>query len=61
MPMFEFRCKDCGHEFEELVASASSYRIACPNCGSQTVEKKVSAFASGSTSTKSGGSCAPSG
>ena len=61
MPMYEFTCNDCGHEFEELVASASTYEVECPKCGSKNAEKKMSAFASGSTGAKSGASCAPSG
>jgi len=59
MPMFEFKCKECGHEFEDLVLSAKSYKVTCPECSSSNVEKKLSSFAAGSSS--AGGSCAPSG
>ncbi|UCD98771.1 MAG: zinc ribbon domain-containing protein [Chloroflexota bacterium] len=54
MPIFEFKCKECGTPFEELVRSASSVgEIVCPFCGSTEVNKQISTFASsvsGSTS-----------
>jgi len=62
MPLYEYQCKTCGHRFEALV-----YRSAhpvCPSCGSQDLERLLSAFAvSGSASAK-GEACsmrAPSG
>ncbi len=42
MPIFEYRCKDCGNDFELLVRSDT--RIACPGCHSEKVAKKVSLF-----------------
>ncbi len=48
MPMFEYKCNDCGHEFEELVFGEK--KPACPKCKSENTEKKISAFStSGST------------
>ena len=29
MPLYEFRCKGCGHEFEDLVPAVG----ACGSCG----------------------------
>jgi len=47
MPMFEFVCNDCHRPFEELLRSASLVdQVACPNCGSPQVRKKMSTFAS---------------
>ncbi len=45
MPMFEYRCGDCGTDFEELVLSRSAESsVTCPNCGSGEVQKKISSF-----------------
>ena len=45
MPVYEFNCKECQHDFEELVLG--SEMVSCPNCQSQKLEKLVSAFAVG--------------
>lgn len=42
MPIFEYRCEECKEEFEELVFG--SQEVACPNCGSRSVSKKLSIF-----------------
>jgi len=45
MPMFEYRCGICENAFEELVRSAAAEaEVACPECGSHEVEKKMSTF-----------------
>jgi len=47
MPIFEFVCSTCEHDFEELVFNSSSTNgIACPECGGEDVVKKISTFAS---------------
>ena len=33
MPIFEYECKKCGHQFEALLKSASSPAPKCPECG----------------------------
>jgi putative FmdB family regulatory protein len=40
MPLFEFRCSACAHDFELLIRS--SERAACPQCGGGSVEKLLS-------------------
>ena len=44
MPIYEYRCPECGHDFESLVRSAAA-TPACPGCGCASPEKKLSAFA----------------
>jgi putative FmdB family regulatory protein len=44
MPIYEYRCSQCGHEFEELV-SRSSDGIHCPECDGADLERLPSAFA----------------
>lgn len=43
MPLFEFRCPTCRHDFEQLVRAGD--RPECPECGSAQVEKLFSAAA----------------
>lgn len=44
MPLYEYRCSACGHQFELLVMKTSQ-RIACPACASESVERLLSMFA----------------
>jgi putative FmdB family regulatory protein len=44
MPIFEFRCQACGHEFEKLVF-AGDLQVDCPMCQNTQVEKLMSACA----------------
>lgn len=53
MPMFDFRCPQCGHEFEAFVRA--SVIPPCTNCKAETVERKLSAFGVGVSSRDSGG------
>jgi putative FmdB family regulatory protein len=43
MPIFEYACRACGHEFETLVRNGE--RPACAQCESPDLEKKLSVFA----------------
>ncbi|MGK7344390.1 MAG: FmdB family zinc ribbon protein [Candidatus Nitrospinota bacterium M3_3B_026] len=45
MPIYEFRCEDCGAGFETLVLSAADAgKAACPECGGVRLEKLFSVF-----------------
>jgi len=66
MPIYEYRCKECGAEFELLrSASASDADLKCEICGTPRVERKFSAFATSggdsSSSYASSSSCGGSG
>ena len=61
MPLYEYRCQDCGAEFEELVSFSARDDVVCEQCGSKNVERLVSGFASGSDSAGDSAVCAPSG
>jgi len=48
MPIYEFKCLSCGHEFEKIVKLNETPN--CPDCDSGEVEKQVSFSAAVSTS-----------
>jgi putative FmdB family regulatory protein len=50
MPVYEYACRSCGHEFEELVFGDE--RPACPKCKAGAPQKKFSVF--GTQGEKSG-------
>jgi putative FmdB family regulatory protein len=43
MPIYEYRCDACGHEFDELQKLADAPLTDCPSCGKPALIKKVSA------------------
>jgi len=61
MPIYEYKCENCGERFEKLIYNDE--KIECPKCGSEKVRKLISLFttsgiSSGSScSSCSGGSC----
>lgn len=42
MPMYEFRCTGCGHEFEEITPSDGA-APPCPSCRGEATERLLSA------------------
>ena len=48
MPLYEYECRDCGQRFEALVQG--SKRTICPECGSADLEKLLSSFGVGGSS-----------
>jgi putative FmdB family regulatory protein len=44
VPLYEYKCLDCGHQFELLVLK-SSPRPACPSCAGESLERLLSMFA----------------
>jgi putative FmdB family regulatory protein len=42
VPLFDFHCNACGHEFEALVRPPGP--PACPSCGSADLERLLSGF-----------------
>ena len=45
MPLFDFKCRGCGHTFEFLVRGDA--QAACPECKGTDVEKQLSMFSVG--------------
>jgi putative FmdB family regulatory protein len=48
MPIFDYKCGQCGHEFELIVLRTTV--VACPACSSQELEQLISGFAVSSES-----------
>jgi putative FmdB family regulatory protein len=44
MPIFEYRCQDCGTKFERIVTSGED-KQSCKQCGSEHVARLLSVFA----------------
>jgi len=63
VPIYEYRCLECGEKFEKLVRfSTSTSEVECPKCGGQKVDKLISAFSAmtSGTAAASVSACAPS-
>ena len=66
MPIYEYRCEECGHQFEILQRlGAGSDGLTCPTCGAPELEKMFSTFAAsapeGQAAMPAGGDCGPGG
>jgi len=60
MPIFEYVCKECDHEFEALVYG--NQKAECPKCHSRKLAPQLSVFAvaakgSSALLPEAGGSC----
>jgi putative FmdB family regulatory protein len=43
MPIFEYICQQCNHQFEAIVMSKQ--KAACPKCESKRLSQQLSSFA----------------
>jgi putative FmdB family regulatory protein len=43
MPLYDYHCKKCGHEFEALVRTGDT--PSCGECGSTELERLMTSFA----------------
>jgi putative FmdB family regulatory protein len=62
MPIYEYRCRGCGKDFEKYVPGAGT-AVACPACASGDITRKLSVFGLGAgtgpvaSSMAGGGGC----
>ena len=67
MPLYDYRCRACGHVFSALVFSGqtSEEEIECPKCHENDAEKllsmKTAVLSSGKSTSSSAGCTAPAG
>jgi putative FmdB family regulatory protein len=60
MPLYEYRCQACGHDFETLRGLHDKDEdVVCPTCGEKKAEKLLSACCTvrGESSSPSAGAC----
>ena len=57
MPIYEYRCRDCGATFEVMVRAGDA--VTCPRCGGVSLDKLISApfVLSGKTDRPAGRTC----
>lgn len=60
MPVYEYRCRGCGKEFEQRVSmSTPTAEIACPGCKEQQAERIMSVFYGKGSSPSAGADVQP--
>jgi putative FmdB family regulatory protein len=48
MPLYEYRCRDCGNHFEVLQRlGEGADGLSCTSCGAAALDKQFSTFATG--------------
>lgn len=51
MPMYQFACRECGHDFEKKLRMSQSDEVqSCPSCGGRETRRRfgsVASFSSG--------------
>ena len=45
MPIYEYRCSECGHELEAIQKFSDPPLTACPDCGRDGLQRQISAAA----------------
>lgn len=60
MPIYEYRCLDCGVDFEEIASVNAQKNPPCPSCRSEKTERKMSVFCGISNSRNNQTSCSSS-
>ncbi len=52
MPIYDYRCTACDHDFEKLVMPSKEPNLVCPECESKDVERIASMATLTGTSAK---------
>lgn len=48
MPIYEYKCRGCGNQFEKLILPHSAGEPACPSCQGLDLEQLLSSFSASS-------------
>jgi putative FmdB family regulatory protein len=43
MPIYPYLCNNCGHEFDRLQKISDDHLKVCPECGAESLRKKLTA------------------
>lgn len=54
MPIYDYRCRQCGETHEVFAQRPGAAPVACPSCGSGDMEKLLSSFSIASEKTRAG-------
>jgi putative FmdB family regulatory protein len=58
MPLYEYRCRGCGNQFEVLQRLGEGAEgLACTSCGAAALDKQFSTFATGGGASESTSGC----
>ena len=58
MPIYDFKCRECGEVSEVFVRNMESPDIRCPACGGRSMEKLISSsFLIKASQPSTGGTC----
>ncbi len=57
MPIYEYRCEKCGHQFDYFARTQSDKPQKCEKCGAEQLSKQFSSFAAVSGSSAGAASC----
>jgi putative FmdB family regulatory protein len=59
MPIYSYKCEDCGEEFDLLVGvTADSEKLICKKCSSENLKRIYSAFGVGKNVPNNSSACA---
>ncbi|MFP4502117.1 MAG: FmdB family zinc ribbon protein [Candidatus Hydrogenedentota bacterium] len=61
MPLFNFRCKKCGHVMEVLQRGTPTDQLTCEVCGAKDLDKLMCSFRVGGGGTGSSENACPTG
>jgi len=57
MPVYEYKCRKCGHSFDHLARTLSEPPPKCPKCAARNPVKQLSTFNASVSAGGSGASC----
>lgn len=44
MPIFDFKCQECGYKFDLMISNANKDQAKCPQCGAEKLQQLLSSF-----------------
>jgi putative FmdB family regulatory protein len=56
MPIYEYQCRQCGHQFEKIISFAQSDKVTCGKCEAKA-ERRLSTFGVSASKADAMGGC----